>query len=81
MESTRTITELKSIFIRAQIRILSERIEPPEDWRSYATGNEEDELRDKVVEDVLQKCTVWPSLSLERPAAYGCMNLTYIQTC
>ncbi|PKY08840.1 putative kinetochore protein fta4 [Aspergillus campestris IBT 28561] len=55
MESTRTITELKSSFIRAQIRILSERIEPPEDWRSYATGNEEDELREKVVEDVIQK--------------------------
>lgn len=56
MESTRTISELKSSFIRAQVRILSEGLEPPEDWRNYAAETEEDDLSDKVVGDVLQKC-------------------------
>lgn len=58
MDSTRTISELKSSFIRAQVRILSESLEAPEDWRSYAAASEEDDLSDKVVGDVLQKCTV-----------------------
>ncbi|KAE8380562.1 kinetochore Sim4 complex subunit Fta4 [Aspergillus bertholletiae] len=55
MDSTRTISELKSSFIRAQVRILSESLEAPEDWRSYAAASEEDDLSDKVVGDVLQK--------------------------
>ncbi|KAG2415259.1 hypothetical protein HFD88_006450 [Aspergillus terreus] len=56
MDSTRTISELKSSFLRAQVRILSESLEAPEDWRSYAadpTG--EEDLSDKVVGDALQK--------------------------
>ncbi|PYH98558.1 kinetochore protein fta4 [Aspergillus ellipticus CBS 707.79] len=55
MESTLTIPELKSSFIRTQVRILSENLEPPEDWRNYAAETEEDDLSDKVVGDVLQK--------------------------
>ncbi|EAA65579.1 hypothetical protein AN1011.2 [Aspergillus nidulans FGSC A4] len=55
MESSRSIPELKSLFIRAQIRILSESLEAPEDWRSYATEPVEEDLSDKVVGDVLQK--------------------------
>ncbi|PWY77467.1 kinetochore protein Fta4 [Aspergillus heteromorphus CBS 117.55] len=55
MDSTRTIPELKSSFIRAQVRILSENLAPPEDWRNYAAETEEDDLSDKVVGDVLQK--------------------------
>ena len=65
MESTRTISELKSSFIRAQVRILSEGLEPAEDWRNYAAETEEDDLSDKVVGDVLQKCKCkHPELSL-----------------
>lgn len=56
MESSRSISELKSLFIRTQVRILSESLEPPEDWRSYAAEPAEDDLSDKVVGDVLQKC-------------------------
>ena len=56
MESTRTISELKSAFIRTQVRILSEHLEPQEGWRSYAAESEDD-LSDKAVEDVLAKCT------------------------
>lgn len=55
MDSTRTISELKSAFIRAQVRILSESLELPEDWRSYEADTEEGELGDKVIEDVLHK--------------------------
>lgn len=66
MESTRTISELKSSFIRAQVRILSEGLEPAEDWRNYAAETEEDDLSDKVVGDVLQKCKCkHPELSLQ----------------
>ncbi|KKK12690.1 kinetochore protein [Aspergillus ochraceoroseus] len=55
MESSRSISELKSSFIRTQVRILSESLEAPEDWRSYAAESTEEELNDKVVGDVLQK--------------------------
>ena len=53
MESTRTVTELKSTFIRRQLRILSEALEPSESWRTYAGGDED--LSDRVVEDVVLK--------------------------
>lgn len=58
MDSTRTISELKASFIRTQVRILSESLEPPEDWRNYAVESDEDDLSDRVVEDVLQKCAI-----------------------
>ncbi|KAJ5578263.1 uncharacterized protein N7459_007227 [Penicillium hispanicum] len=44
MDSTRTISELKSAFIRGQVRILSENFELPEDWRNYAVDTEEGDL-------------------------------------
>ena len=55
MDSTRSIYELKSAFIRAQVRILSESLQPPEDWQHYAVDTEEGELSAKVIEDVLHK--------------------------
>ncbi|KAI9374967.1 kinetochore Sim4 complex subunit Fta4 [Aspergillus egyptiacus] len=55
MEASRSISELKSSFIRSQVRILSESLEAPEDWRSYAAEPAEEGLSDKVVGDVLQK--------------------------
>ncbi|PLB43571.1 putative kinetochore protein fta4 [Aspergillus steynii IBT 23096] len=55
MDSTRTVPELKSSFLRTQVRILSESLEAPENWKQYATDPENDELTDKVVGDVLQK--------------------------
>lgn len=58
MDSTRTISELKASFIRTQLRILSESLEPPEDWRNYAVESDEHDLSDRVVEDVLQKCAI-----------------------
>ncbi|KAL2824911.1 kinetochore complex Fta4 of Sim4 subunit, or CENP-50-domain-containing protein [Aspergillus cavernicola] len=55
MDSSRSIPELKTSFIRAQVRILSESLEASEDWRSYAAEPAEEDLSDKVVGDVLQK--------------------------
>lgn len=55
MDPTRTILEIKSAFIWSQVRILSESLDLPEDWRSYAVDTEE-HLSDKVIEDVLHKC-------------------------
>jgi hypothetical protein len=57
MDSTRTISELKSAFIRGQVRILSESLEPPEDWKNYAVETEEGDLPEKVIADVLHKGT------------------------
>lgn len=55
MDSTRTISELKSAFIWSQVRILSENLQPPENWRDYAVELEEEALPEKVIEDVLHK--------------------------
>lgn len=55
MDSTRTISELKSAFVRNQVRILSESLELPQDWRNYAVEIEEGDLGEKVIEDVLHK--------------------------
>jgi hypothetical protein len=57
MDSTRTISELKSAFIWSQVRILSENLQPPENWRDYAVELEEEALPEKVIEDVLHKGT------------------------
>lgn len=56
MENARTVTEIKLSFIRDQIRILSAALEPAPNWRDYGPDVEE-EISDKTVEDVLQKCT------------------------
>jgi hypothetical protein len=55
MDSTRTISELKSAFVRSQVRILSESLELPHDWRNYAVETEEGDLSEKVIDDVLHK--------------------------
>lgn len=57
MEPNRSVSELKSSFVRAQVRILSESLEPSEGWRSYAAETDEDDLSDKVVDDALHKRT------------------------
>ncbi|EEQ86964.1 uncharacterized protein BDCG_02084 [Blastomyces dermatitidis ER-3] len=54
MDSTKTITEIKSSFVRNQIRILSAALTPSEDWRDYGPVCEDD-IPNKTVEDVLQK--------------------------
>jgi Kinetochore complex Fta4 of Sim4 subunit, or CENP-50 len=54
MESSRTILELKTSFIRNQVRILSNAIAPQEGWRDFAPETEDD-LSEKVVEEALQK--------------------------
>lgn len=60
MEKSRTISEIKTSFIRNQIRILSASIAPQEGWRDFAPDTEDD-LSDKVVEEVVQKCPFNPN--------------------
>lgn len=55
MDSTQTISELKSAFIWSQVRIFSESLDLPKDWRNYAAETTEGDLSDKVIEDVLHK--------------------------
>lgn len=65
MDSTRTISELKSAFIWSQVRILSDNLQPPENWRDYAVELEEEEaLPEKVIEDVLHKGEI-PIITLQ----------------
>ncbi|CAI7632291.1 unnamed protein product [Penicillium bialowiezense] len=62
MDSTRSVSELKSAFIRSQVRIFSESLNLPENWRNYAPPTEEGDLSDKVIEDVLHKAQQIASL-------------------
>jgi hypothetical protein len=55
MENAQTIAEIKSSFIRNQVRALSAAILPQEGWRDYAPETEDD-LSEKTVEEALQKC-------------------------
>lgn len=60
METAKTIIELKEAFLRAQIRLLTARLEPTEKWRDYAKEPEQGDLSEKVVEEVLQKGELTP---------------------
>lgn len=55
MDSSRSISEVKSAFIRSQVRTLSENLELPGDWKNYAPDTEDGELGEKVIDDVLHK--------------------------
>lgn len=57
MEQQKTITELKLSFIRDQIRTLTASLTPNPDWRDYGP-DVEDDISDKAVDDILQKCTM-----------------------
>ncbi|KAL4809360.1 kinetochore Sim4 complex subunit Fta4 [Aspergillus unguis] len=76
MESSRSIAELKSSFIRTQVRILSETLEAPDDWRSYAAEPAEDDLSDKVVGDVLQKLNT--ALKQHNRAIYSSQAIQHV---
>lgn len=54
METARTIAEAKAAFLRNQVQILTAPISPQEGWRDYGPETEDD-ISDKVVEEVLQK--------------------------
>ncbi|KAJ5491037.1 hypothetical protein N7539_002604 [Penicillium diatomitis] len=58
MDSSRTISEAKSAFLRTQVRILSETLAPPDDWKNYAVETEDGDLPEKVISDVLHKVNV-----------------------
>lgn len=62
MEGSRTISELKSAFVRNQVRILSANLAPQDGWRDYGRATEGD-LSDKTVDEVVQKCVYNPVAS------------------
>ncbi|KAJ5682451.1 Kinetochore Sim4 complex subunit Fta4 [Penicillium macrosclerotiorum] len=54
-DPARTIFELKSNFLWSQVRILSENLDLPHEWKNYAVETEESDLGEKVIEDVLHR--------------------------
>ncbi|PGH17571.1 hypothetical protein AJ80_04749 [Polytolypa hystricis UAMH7299] len=54
MERSKTIKELKTGFIRDQVRILSAQLGPSPEWRDYGP-DVDDELGDKAVDDAVHK--------------------------
>ncbi|KAF3482541.1 uncharacterized protein GIQ15_05300 [Arthroderma uncinatum] len=57
MDPPRTISEIKLGFLRDQVRVLSTPLDPSPDWREYGPIVEDD-ISDKVVNEVLQKCNL-----------------------
>ena len=52
------IIDLKKSFLSTQVRSLNAPLEPSSDWRENAPITEEVELKDRIVQDALQKCTI-----------------------
>ncbi|OAX80416.1 hypothetical protein ACJ72_05251 [Emergomyces africanus] len=75
MDSSKTITEIKSSFVRNQIRILSVALSPSENWRDYGPSSEDD-IPDKLVEDVLQKLNA--TLKKHNRAAFSSQAIHHV---
>jgi len=63
MAATDTVISLKESFLRTQVRLLSQPLQPSRNWRDRAPVPEQGELKEKVVQEVLYK-RMYPS-SLE----------------
>lgn len=57
MATTDTVISLKESFLRTQVRLLSEPLQPSRNWRDRAPVPEQGELKVKVVQEVLYKRT------------------------
>lgn len=64
MAAPLSIIDLKKSFLSTQIRKLNAPLEPSHDWREIVPVPEEGGLKDRIVPEVLQKCTLRTSLSL-----------------
>ena len=56
MGTADTVIDFKKAFLQSQVRILSAPLEPSRHWRNHASAPAEGELKEKVVQEVLQKC-------------------------
>ena len=57
MASTDTIISLKESFLRTQIRLLSQPLQPSRNWQDRAPVPEQGELKPKTIQEVLHKRT------------------------
>ena len=55
MATADTVISLKESFLRTQVRLLSQRLQPSRNWRDRAPVPEQGELKEKVVQEVLHK--------------------------
>ena len=58
MATPPSVIDLKKSFLSTQVRTLNAPLEPSHDWRENAPVPEEGALKDKTVQEVLQKCTL-----------------------
>lgn len=77
MEKSRTIAEIKTSFIRNQIRTLSASIAPQDGWRDFAPDSEGD-LSDRVVDEAMQKRS---SISSLAEFLLGRINISAADSC
>lgn len=57
MAAPPSVIDIKRSFLNTQIRTLNAPLEPSHDWREHAPHREEGDLKDRIVQEVLQKCT------------------------
>jgi hypothetical protein len=55
MDRAKTVTDAKVAFLRTQVRLLSAILQPSRQWRDFTDNAEEDDLSDKVINDVMSK--------------------------
>lgn len=55
MDSKKSISNIKTVFIRSQVRFLSAPIQPTTQWEDRVPEPEEDHLGDKIVQDAIAK--------------------------
>lgn len=75
MATTDTVISHKESFLRTQVRILSQPLQPSRNWRDRARVPEEGELKEKVVQEVLRK-RMWLSLYL---LSYGVFEVDFAE--
>ena len=55
MATADTVISLKESFLRTQVRLLSQPLQPSRKWRDRTSVSEQGDLKKKVVQDVLYK--------------------------
>lgn len=57
MTTADTVIALKTSFLNSQVRILNAPLEPSRNWRNHGPAPPEGDLKERVVQEVLHKCT------------------------
>lgn len=56
MAASPSVIDVKKSFLHSQVRILNATLEPPHDWNRHIPIPGESKLRDKAVQEALQRC-------------------------